>query len=84
MAKKTDATLEDLKTKISNATTVEDSAKQLIDGFGQRLSDAVAQAQANGATPEELAPVTDLATALQTESDALQASVVANTPAANA
>jgi len=71
-----------LSTEITEATTVMGSAKALIDGIAQRITDAVAQATANGATAAELQPVVDLGTALKAGSDALQASVAANTVAA--
>lgn len=72
--------IDDLTAQITAATTVQASAKTLIDGIAQRVSDAVAAAIANGATAEELAPVAALGTALSGESDALQASITANTP----
>ena len=74
--------LTDLTAEITNATTVEQSATTLINGIAQRIADAVAAAIANGATAEELAPVADLGKTLQAQSDALQAAITANTPAA--
>jgi len=71
-----------LTTQVQRATEVEKSAEILINGFQARLEAAVAAALANGATAEEIAPLTDLAKALDTEGDALAAAVVANTPAA--
>lgn len=75
-------TIDDLTAQVTKATEVEKSAQILIEGFGQRLTDAVNAALANGATAEELAPLTELGKALDAESDALAAAVVANTPAA--
>jgi hypothetical protein len=72
--------LDDLTAQITRATTVAESAKTLIDGIGQRVTDAVAAAIANGATAEELAPVAELATALDAEATALEQAVIANTP----
>lgn len=66
-------------TEMTNATTVEDSAIAFINGVPQLIADAVAKALANGATQEELAPLTDLGTTLQAKSDALQAALTANT-----
>jgi len=71
-----------LTAEITEATTVMGSAKAFIDGVAQKIADAVAAATANGATAAELQPVTDLGVALKAQSDALQASVVANTSAA--
>lgn len=72
----------ELTAAVTKATTVEKSAEALISGFGSRLDAAVQAAVANGATAEQLQPVTDLGTALDAESDALSAAVTANTPAA--
>lgn len=74
--------LDTLKAQIEKATTVEASADTLIKGISQRVNDAVNAALANGATAEQLQPVSDVANALDAESDVLQASIVANTPAA--
>lgn len=71
--------IDQLTQEVSNATTVDASAKALIDGFQQRLLDAVNAALENGATAEQLVPLTDLGTSLQVGSDALAASVAANT-----
>lgn len=68
-----------LTAQVNKATTVEKSAEVLINGFAQRLTDAVQAALANGATAEELQPLADLGVALDTESDALAAAVQANT-----
>jgi hypothetical protein len=69
-------------TEMTNATTVEDSAIAFITGVPQMIADAVAKAIENGATAEELQPVSDVGNQLQTKSDALQAALVANTPSA--
>ena len=76
------ADLSGITNAVTKATSVEASAQALIEGFAARLQTAVDAAIANGATADELAPVKDLATALDTESDALAAAVQANTPAA--
>lgn len=74
--------LDALSAQIQKATTVEASADALIRGISQRIADAVQAALANGATAEELKPVSDLGTALDAQSDTLQADITANTPAA--
>lgn len=66
---------------VTRNKVVVDSAVLLIQGIGDRITDAVNQALANGATAAELAPLTDLVTTLATETDALAAAVAANTPA---
>lgn len=73
--------LTDLAEKVTRATTVMDSAEQLITGIQARIDEAVAKAQENGATEEELAPLTELSAALEAESDQLTAAITANTPA---
>lgn len=74
--------LADLDSSVSEATTVMKGAQILIEGIAGRIQAAVDAAIANGATAEELAPVSAEVTALRSSSTALQASVVANTPAA--
>jgi len=71
--------LTDLTNEITNATTVEDGAITFINGVPGLIADAVAKALANGATADELKPVSDLGTELQAKSDALQAAITANT-----
>lgn len=74
--------LDALSAQITKATDVETSAEALITGISTRIADAVAAAVQNGATAEQLKPVSDLGTALDAESDKLQAAITANTPAA--
>jgi predicted nucleic acid-binding Zn-ribbon protein len=71
-----------LTTQVTTATTVEKSAQTLIEGIQARIDAVVAAAIANGATAEQLQPVSDLSTAMDAESTALAAAVRANTPAA--
>lgn len=54
------------------------SATVLINGFQARLDAAVAAALANGATAEELQPLTDLSAAFEADTAALSAAVAAN------
>jgi hypothetical protein len=72
-----------LEASVTNAVTVNSSAAALINGFQQRLTDAIAAALANGATAEELAPVQAEADALKASSDSLAAAVAANTVASS-
>ena len=74
--------LDALSAQITKATTVEQSAEALIGGISARIADAVNAAIGNGATADQLKPVSDLGTALDAESDKLQAAVTANTPSA--
>lgn len=76
------ATLEALKAEVTRVKEVDESAIVLINGIAARITAAVAAAIANGATAEELAPVTDEVASLKSNNDALAAAVVANTPAA--
>jgi len=68
-----------LTAQVTTATTVEKSAQTLIEGIKARVDAAVAAAIANGATAEQLQPVSDLSAAMDAESTALQAAVTANT-----
>ncbi len=65
---------------VSAATSVDDSAIAFITGVPALITAAVAAAVANGATAEELAPVSQAALDLQAKSDALVAALTANTP----
>ncbi len=76
------AVLDDTIAAMTAAETVEDAATAFIIGVPALISAAVTQALANGATAAQLAPLTDLNAQLKLKSDALQAAVVANTPAA--
>lgn len=54
------------------------SATALINGFSDKLKQAIADALENGATAEELAPLSDLDDQLNASSDELAAAVAAN------
>ena len=71
-----------LTAEVANNTSVEKSAAALINGFAKQLADAVAAAQAAGATPAQLQSLTDLSTSLAANDSDLAAAVAANTPAA--
>lgn len=73
--------LDDLQAAVTNETSVVQAAILLINGFSQRLADAVAKALENGATEEELAPVQAEVDALNASATALGSAVAANTPA---
>lgn len=75
-------TLDALAAQVTQNTTIEGSAVQLINGIAQRITDAVNAAIAGGATAADLQPVTDEIAALKASSDALSAAIAANTPAA--
>jgi hypothetical protein len=77
-------TVDAVKANVTRATTVMTSAQVLIDGFKSLLEAAVAASLERGATADQLVPLTDLSTTMDTETTALAASVVANTPAAAA
>lgn len=60
----------------------EAAAVVVLNGIKDRIQAAVDAALANGATAEQLAPVTSEIATLKSSSDALSAAIVANTPAA--
>jgi hypothetical protein len=70
--------LGELATEVSETVTVMQSATVLINGFSTKLQTAIAAALANGATEVELAPLSDLKTALDVSSNELSAAVAAN------
>lgn len=74
--------LSGLVTEVTDFTTVAKSATALINGFAERQQKAIEEALANGATAEELAPLTELQAAVVAERTALATAVSANTPAA--
>jgi hypothetical protein len=65
---------------MTQTNTVIDAAIVFIDSVPTLVSDAVSLALANGATAEQLAPVSDAAAALNAKRDALIAALAANTP----
>lgn len=69
-----------LQADVAQLTTVDASAEALINGFAAQLVAAVAAAQAAGASPAQLQALTDLSTAIETQSSGLAAAVSANTP----
>jgi hypothetical protein len=68
----------DLVASVTNARGVMSSATTLINGFQAKLDAAIAAAVANGATAEELAPLTELSAGVKADADALAAAVAAN------
>lgn len=71
--------LADLEAAVTRNTDVVNSAVTLINGIAARIQAAVDAALANGATADELAPVTAEVSALNASADALAAAVAANT-----
>jgi cell division ATPase FtsA len=72
-------TLQDIEDRMTKAETIEDGAIVYIKSVPQLIKDAIAQAQENGATAEELVPLTDLSVSLDAKSDALQEALTAGT-----
>lgn len=75
----TNPVLSDLQAAVNRNTDVIASAVTLINGIASRIQTAIDAALANGATAEELAPVTAEVAALNSNADALAAAVQANT-----
>jgi alkylhydroperoxidase/carboxymuconolactone decarboxylase family protein YurZ len=71
--------IEQLRSQVAKNTEVEGSAAVLINGIAARIKTAVDAAIANGATAEELAPVTDFIAVLNTSGTSLAEAVAANT-----
>jgi hypothetical protein len=73
-----------LQTAVSAETTVEQSAITLLNGIPAMIDAAVANAQTQGATAQQLQAIQDVATAITDNAAKLGAAVTANTPAASA
>lgn len=77
-----------LTAAVEQAKTIEDSAVQLINGFAQRVADAVTAALAaddaadQGSIDAAVAAINEQASALTASSSTLADAVAANTPAA--
>lgn len=80
MAGSLDAQIATLTASVAANKTAADSAITLINGFKQQLADAVAAAQAAGATDAQLQAILDLQATLDAETANLAAAVASNTP----
>ena len=76
------AQLADLQAKLKANTDTVGSIETFVVSVPKLISDAVAVAIANGATPEEVQGLTDLATGLQQNTDGMIAALAAGTPIA--
>lgn len=75
----------DLQALLDETTDVEsvlDSATTFITGVPALIDAAVQKAVGNGATEEQLKPLSQLSADLKTKADAVKAAIAANTPAA--
>ena len=72
--------LDQLTAQVTETTGVEQSAIELINGIQSRIDAAVQAAIANGATAEQLQPISDLSTAMEAQTQALAAAIQANQP----
>lgn len=73
-----------LQADVTAQTAVTQSAVTLLGGLKQQLDDAIAAAGEAGATPEQLAALTELSSSIEANTSSLAAAVQANTPAAPA
>jgi C4-type Zn-finger protein len=69
--------LDQLTAQVTETTGVEQSAITLIEGIQARIDAAVQQALDNGATAEQLQPISDLSTAMEAQTQALAAAIQA-------
>lgn len=74
--------IQTLTDEVAQTKEVEASALAFINGIAARQQAAVDAALANGATAEQLAPITDEVNAMAQSRAALAAAILANTPAA--
>jgi hypothetical protein len=74
--------LQQLADQVAASVTIETSAVTLINGIADRISKAVSDALAGGATAQQLADAVNAeVSSMKTSSAALAAAVAANTPA---
>lgn len=81
MSAELDTAITDLQGDLQADTDVVSSATALMSQLNQMLADAIAAANAAGATPAELQSLSDLHAAWSAKSQELAAAVAANTPA---
>ncbi len=74
--------IQQLHDQVSASTSVDESAVTFINGIQALIDAAVQQALDNGATAEQLQPLSDLSTAAGAESQALADAILAHTPQA--
>lgn len=82
MSDATDTAIAQLQSDVSALADQESAAIALLSGLAQQLKDAIAAASNTGATPTQLAALSELHATLQTKIADLAAAVVANTPVA--
>jgi len=69
--------LDQLTAQVTETTGVEQSAITLIQGIQAKIDAAVAAALENGATAEQLQPISDLSAQMETQTQALAAAIQA-------
>jgi hypothetical protein len=74
--------IDDMVTEVHDTVGVMDSAIVYIETVPTLIANAVSEALANGATAEQLAPLTDLHTQLDAKRQALADALAANAPPA--
>lgn len=82
MSDATDTAIAQLQADVSALATAEASAIALLNGLAQQLKDAIAGASNAGATPTQLAALSELHATLQQNIAGLAAAVTADTPVA--
>src|SRR4051812_34125384 len=70
-----DDKIAELTATVAAHETVDDSATALVNGFAQRLADAIAAATSAGASDAQLKAISDLNDALKAHADTLAAAV---------
>jgi hypothetical protein len=74
--------LQEVIDDVTEATTIAESTLTFVNGVPALIDAAVKAAVGLGATAAELAPVAQLGKDLKAKSEAIQAAILANTPAA--
>ena len=74
------AIVDDITAKWNDLKALVDQAESALAAVPQRIADAVAAAQAAGATPEQLQALTDLSAAMSTEAGELTSAIASQAP----
>ena len=74
--------IDELKQEVTDTVGAMESAVVFINGESARMDAAVAKALENGATAEQLAPITDEIATMKSERESLAAAIAANSPPA--
>lgn len=73
--------IDNLNAKFADLKNLVDQAEAALIAVPQRIADAIAQAQASGATPEQLQALNELSNSITVEVGELSSAIAAQVPA---